>query len=243
MSLHRFVNLLRRRAAHVVVALAAGSALPVTERTTNAGDVEGPQSMKPEQSSMDHHRFDDPERWAKRFDDPARDAWQMPERVISILATEPGHAIADIGAGTGYFAVLIARAQPKSTVFAVDIEQSMVGYLRKRASVEQIENVVAVLGSPESANLPIPVDLALMVDTYHHLSNRVAYFQRLRSSLKPGGRVVIVDHRKDALQGPPAELRLPLEQLVGEMKQAGYHLDARHDILPRQHLLVFRASQ
>ena len=240
MSLHRVVNLLRRLTAHALVALAAGADWQVAEWTIKAAELEGPQSMKPDQSSMDQHRFDDAERWAKRFDDPSRDVWQMPERVIAILAPEPGQAIADIGAGTGYFAVRIARAQPKSTVFAVDIEQSMVGYLRKRASVEELQNVVAVLGSPASANLPIRVDLALMVDTYHHLSNRVVYFQRLRSSLKPGGRVVIVDHRKDALQGPPAELRLTLEQMVEEMKQAGYRLDARHDILPRQHLLVFR---
>jgi ubiquinone/menaquinone biosynthesis C-methylase UbiE len=242
MSLHFFMNSFRRLGTHLVVVLATVAALQGTERT-NAASLEGRQSMNPQQPSMEHFRFDDAERWAKRFDDPARDEWQRPEHVIAILALEPGQAIADIGAGTGYFAVRIARAQPESTVFAVDIEASMVEYLRQRARVEQLQNVVAVQGSAQSANLPAAVDLALIVDTYHHVSDRVAYFRRLRTSLKPNGRVVIVDHRKDVLQGQSADHRLTVEQMVEEMKQAGYRLDTRHDTLPRQNLLVFRSSE
>ncbi len=202
------------------------------------------QPPKPGQPAnpMDH-RFDDPERWAKMFDDPARDAWQMPERVVATLALQPGQSIADIGAGTGYFAVRIAKAQPRATVYGVDIEASMVAHLGKRAVAERLTNVVPVQGSSESPNLPQPVDTALIVDTYHHLPNRVAYFSALRRSLKPGARVAIVDHRKDALEGPGAHFRLTFEQITEEMRQAGYRLDARHDILPRQHFLVFRAAE
>ena len=80
----------------------------------------------------------------------------------------------------------------------------------------------------------------LVVDTYHHLPNRPAYFRDLRKSLKPGGRVAIVDFRKDAPDGPPVHFRFTPQQIQDEMKQAGYQLDVAHDFLPRQHFLIFR---
>src|SRR5262249_56052324 len=78
---------------------------------------------------MHEHRFSDAERWSKIFDDPARDAWQKPREVISALAVAPDAAVADIGSGTGYFAVRLARAAPKGVVYGVDTEPSMVRYL------------------------------------------------------------------------------------------------------------------
>jgi ubiquinone/menaquinone biosynthesis C-methylase UbiE len=189
------------------------------------------------------HRFGNPEAWAKRFDDPARDQWQNPDLVVSILALKPGDSIADIGAGTGYFTVRLAKAQPMATVYGVDIEPDMVDYLRKRASHEGLKNVVGVVGSAESARLPQPVDIALIVDTYHHLPDRLAYFRDLRRSLKDGARVAIVDHRKDVLEGPPAHFRLSLSQIEAEMLQAGYRLSDAHDVLSKQHFLIFQASK
>jgi ubiquinone/menaquinone biosynthesis C-methylase UbiE len=200
-----------------------------------------PPPSKPAQGHMDH-RFDDPERYAKSFDDPQRDAWQMPARVIELLALKPNQSVADVGAGTGYFSMRLARAVPSGTVYAVDIEPAMVGYLRKRAETEHLKNVVTVQAGQASPNLPKPVDLVLIVDTYHHLPNRVAYFRDLRRSLQPGGRVAIIDFRKDSPEGPPVEFRFTAEQIEGELREAGYRVDARHDILPRQHFLVFRAG-
>ena len=104
------------------------------------------------------HRFDDAERWAKSFDDPARDAWQLPDRVVDALAIRSGQIVADVGAGTGYFTVRLARAAALK-VFAVDIEPSMVAYVRKRAAREGIKNVVAVQATSDRTNLPEPVDL------------------------------------------------------------------------------------
>jgi ubiquinone/menaquinone biosynthesis C-methylase UbiE len=188
------------------------------------------------------HRFENPAEWAKRFDDPKRDDWQKPDLVVSLLAAKPGEVVADIGAGTGYFAVRLAKAQPMATVYGVDIEPDMVEYLRKRSSSEGLPNMVGVVGSAESAQLPQPVDLALIVDTYHHLPNRLAYFRDLRRSLKPGARVAIIDHRKDALEGPPAQFRLTLSEIEAEMQVAGYRLVERHDVLSRQHFLIFRPT-
>jgi cyclopropane fatty-acyl-phospholipid synthase-like methyltransferase len=129
---------------------------------------------------------------------------------------------------------------PGVAVFAVDIEPKMVEYLKKRAASEQLTNVTAVLAGASSANLPEPVDVILVVDTYHHLPNRPTYFRDLRKSLKPGGRIAIVDFRKDAPEGPPVHFRFTPQQIQDEMKQAGYQLDASHDFLPRQHFLIFR---
>ena len=195
-----------------------------------------PQTAKP--NHMDH-KFDDPARYAKSFDDPARDAWQLPARVIDALQLKSGMKVADIGAGTGYFSMRLARV-PGVSVFAVDIEPKMVEYLQQRAHKEHAMNVTAVLAGASSPNLPEPVDVILVVDTYHHLPNRPAYFRELRKSLKPGGRIAIVDFRKDAPDGPPVHFRFTPQQIQDEMKQAGYELQSAHDFLPRQHFLIFR---
>ena len=101
---------------------------------------------------------------------------------------------------------------------------------------------VTLQASGTSANLARPVDVVLVVDTYHHLPDRPTYFRELQKSLAPGGRVAIIDFRKDSPDGPPPEFRFEADQIVGEMKQAGYRLDAKHDFLPRQHFLVFRPA-
>jgi ubiquinone/menaquinone biosynthesis C-methylase UbiE len=202
--------------------------------------VTAQQHQPPGKPDHMHHRFDDPERYAKSFDDPARAAWQMPSRVIETLALSPNAAVADIGAGTGYFSVRLAKAAPRGTIYAVDIERSMLEHIRKRAIAEGLKNVVTVQASDARPNLPKPVDLAIVVDTYHHLPNRPVYFRELVKSLTSGGRVAIIDFRKDSPEGPPPEFRFEPDQIIGEMKQAGYRLDNRHDFLPRQHFLVFR---
>jgi ubiquinone/menaquinone biosynthesis C-methylase UbiE len=200
------------------------------------------QQQPPPKPDHMHHRFDDPERYAKSFDDPARDAWQMPDRVIAALALRRDALVADIGAGTGYFSVRLAKAVPGGTVFAADIEHAMLEHLQKRATAEGVKNIVLVHAGAASANLPKPVDAILIVDTYHHLPDRPAYFSQLKKSLAPTGRVAIVDFRKDSPEGPPREFRFEAEQIIGEMTQAGYELETRHEFLPRQHFLIFRAA-
>jgi cyclopropane fatty-acyl-phospholipid synthase-like methyltransferase len=188
------------------------------------------------------HGFSDADRWARVFDDPARDAWQKPDEVVKALRLAPDAAVADIGAGTGYFAVRLARAVPRGRVFAVDIEPDMVRYLRERAQREGLANLVAVQGKPDDARLPEPVDRVLIVDTYHHIDARVAYFARLRGSLKPGAEVAIVDFTLESPVGPPKSARLPAQTVIDEMRRAGYLLAARHEFLPHQYFLVFRPN-
>ena len=204
--------------------------------------VAGQHSQPPGKPDHMDHRFDDPERYAKSFDDPARDAWQMPDRVIAALKLAEDASVADIGAGTGYFSVRLAKVVPRGTVYAVDIESKMLEYVRKRAAGSALTNLVTVQADSVSPKLPKAVDLALVVDTYHHIPNRVDYFKRLATGLTRGGRLAIIDFRKDAPDGPPPEFRFEAAQIVEEMTKAGYRLDADHAFLPRQHFLVFRTG-
>ncbi len=201
------------------------------------------QEHRPVKPDHMEHRFDEPARYAGSFDDPARDSWQMASRVIETLGLTPSASVADIGAGTGFFSVRLARAIPHGTVYAVDIEPAMLEHLRSRASAEQLANIVPVQASSGSPNLPKSVDLALIVNTYHHLPNRATYFSDLRKTLTPVARVAIIDFRKDAPEGPPVDFRFEPAQIVAEMKEANYELDATHEFLPRQHFLVFRPSR
>jgi ubiquinone/menaquinone biosynthesis C-methylase UbiE len=188
------------------------------------------------------HRFNDAAEYAKRFDDPARDEWQMPGRVLDALKIAPGQVVADIGAGTGYFAVRLAKLPAAPKVYAVDVEASMVEHLTHRAMHEGLQNVVAVKADANGTNLPEPADVALLVDVFHHLPNRPAYFTALKALLKPGARLAIVDFRKGSPEGPPEHFRFTPEQISAELAQAGFALVESHDFLPRQHFLIYQAK-
>ena len=187
------------------------------------------------------HSFGDAEKWSHVFDDPERDAWQKPHQVIQALGLKPDAAVADIGAGTGYFAARLAYMLPKGTVYAVDIEPDMVRYLGERAKREKLANLKPVTGRANDAALPAQVDLALFVDVYHHIEDRERYFRSLAASLKPGGRVAVIDFRLDSPSGPPQSARVAPERVKAELAGAGYVLAEEHGFLPRQYFIVFKA--
>ena len=194
------------------------------------------------QAQMPHdhqHPFSDAERWTRVFDDPKRDAWQKPQEVIEALALKPNAVAADIGAGTGYFSMRFARALPRGKVYAVDLEPDMVKHLAARAKREHLANVVAVQAAMDDARLPEKVDLARFVDTYHHIDDRRRYFARLKESLKPGGRVAIIDFTLDSETGPPPRARVSPERVKSELAAAGYKLADEHTFLENQYFLVF----
>lgn len=185
------------------------------------------------------HRFEHAESWAPRFEDPARDAWQKPEEVIAALALPPDSKVADVGSATGYFAVRLARALPQGHVYGVDVEPDMQRYLTERARREGLDNLTAVLGEASTPKLPAPVDLVLVVDTYHHISERTEYFRKLLGSLTPRGRVAIIDFRKGQPMGPPEQHRLEPSQVRQELEAAGYRFVEEHGFLPNQYFLLF----
>jgi predicted methyltransferase len=185
------------------------------------------------------HAFSGADHWAQVFDDPARDRWQKPDEVIAALALKPDSVVADIGAGTGYFAMRLAPKVPQGRVFAVDVEADMVKYVGQRARKANLDNVTAVLAAPDDPKLPAKVEVALLVDTYHHIGNREDYFRRLAHALKPSGRVAVIDFTMESPVGPPASGRLAPTVVKAEMQRAGYRLVAEHAFLPNQYFLVF----
>ena len=185
------------------------------------------------------------------FDSAYRIAWRSGVSVRKV--TPPSRAGLEIGLrayrrctqprrlGRG-FSVRIAKSEAAPKVYAADIEPSMVRYLRERAAKEGLNNVTAVQAAADQPNLPEPVDLILIVDTYHHIGDRETYFRKLAKSIRPGGRVAIIDFKPDSPEGPPKEFRFPLEKFKSEMGKAGYKLAAQHNFLPRQQFLMFEVA-
>jgi predicted methyltransferase len=186
------------------------------------------------------HSFGGAAEWAKVFDDPKRDAWQKPHEVIQALGLDADAIVADIGAGTGYFATRLAHMLPKGRVYAVDTEPDMVKHLKERAKRDGLGNLSAIDGAPNDPRLPQKADVVLLVDVYHHIAERERYFSKLAGYLKPGGRVAIIDFRMDSPDGPPKAARLEPERVKAELKRAGYELVQEHGFLPKQFFLVFR---
>jgi predicted methyltransferase len=118
-----------------------------------------------------------------------------------------------------------------------------VKYLAERAKRDGLANVTAVAGKPDDPKLPAKVDLVMMVDVYHHVADRRQYFGKIRNSLKPGGRVAIIDYKMDSTIGPPASERITPDAVKAELRAAGYALVKEHDFLPNQYFLIFRAAK
>lgn len=188
------------------------------------------------------HRFEHAEQWAKTFDDPARDAWQEPAEVVARLELRAGMTVADVGAGTGYFVPYLSRAVgPQGRVLALDVEPDMVRYLRERAAREALLNVQARVVAVDDPGLASgSVDRILVVDTWHHIPDRVAYAKKLGDALSPGGALAIVDFAMDAKHGPPPQHRLPPEEVVKELTRAGLTATIATEDLPEQYIVVGR---
>lgn len=195
------------------------------------------------QSPHSHdHSFSGAAHWAKIFDDPKRDAWQKPHEVIQALQLKPDAVVADIGSGTGYFSARFAHMVPQGRVYGLDTEPDMVKYLADRAKREGLKNISAVQARPGDPRLPEKADVVILVDVYHHVENREQYFRQLQASLKPGGRLAIIDFKMDSPEGPPKAARIAPEQVKAELQRAGYLLAEEHGFLPNQYFLVFRPA-
>lgn len=193
------------------------------------------------QSPHSHdHSFSGAARWAKIFDDPKRDAWQKPHEVIQALKLKPDAVVADIGSGTGYFSARFAQMVPQGRIFGLDTEPDMVKYLADRAKRESLKNVTAVQAGPGDPRLPEKADLVILVDVYHHVEHREQYFRQMQASLKPGGRLAIIDFKMDSPVGPPKAARIAPEQVKSELQRAGYTLAEEHGFLPHQYFLIFQ---
>lgn len=184
-----------------------------------------------------HKDFSNAHHWSSKFDDKKRDLWQKPEQVIDALALRGDERIADLGAGTGYFAWRLAEKLKNGEVYALDSQPDMVQFLKELASKRGLNNLKVELVDSQQPKLPEKIDLVLIVNTYHHLDYRTAYFERLKSQLPNQAKVVIVDFKPESPEGPPIKMRISKEKALDEMGRAGFTLEKSFD-LPRQYGLI-----
>jgi arsenite methyltransferase len=176
-----------------------------------------------------------------------RDDFQMPDKVMEALTLKPGERVADIGAGSGYFTIRVAKAVgPTGIVWAIDIRKEMIDYIAKRVEEEKLENVRPMLVFDDDPQLPEgKVDTILMVDTWHYI-RKPEYAKKLRAGLAPGGRVVIIDYRPKPFEerpwGPPPEQQTSREELDGHFAQAGLKPVKEHTFLPEQYFVEYQAE-
>ena len=177
---------------------------------------------------------------------PSRAGWQLPDRVIEVLGIEAGDRIADLGAGNGYFVDYFSAALgPGGKLYAVDVDAEAVASLAAKIRQQGVPNVEVIEASTTDARLPDgEIDLVFLCNVYHHIDDQVAYFDRLRTDLSPGGRVAVVEGRSRgwAKWVSPAGHATARDELVAEMEQAGYRLEESYDFLPIQNLLIFRPT-
>lgn len=197
---------------------------------------------KPGHAASEHMHKADFEKLVARFEDPERVHWQKPEKVIELLGPLAGRTVADIGAGTGYFAFPIAKQADK--VIAIDIDERFIHYMDRRKQTEKAAaNVETRLTAPDAAGLKTAeADVVLVVNTYHHIDERTKYLRKLKTGLRKDGTLVIVDFKKEKTpNGPPLELRLTEAQVESELTAAGFSvLSTDRAMLPEQYIIRAR---
>lgn len=174
---------------------------------------------------------------------PEREQEEEPDKALGALEIAKGSTVADIGAGVGFFTWRLADVVgPGGKVYANDIQPEMIQMLKKNIRDRSLTNVEPVLGKIDDPKLPKgAIDLALLVDVYHEFSEPQKMLDRIRESLKPDGRLVLLEYRKEDPKVPiRPEHKMTVAEVKAEVEPEGYRLDKVLEILPRQHILIFR---
>ena len=160
---------------------------------------------------------------------------------MDALLIAEGSAVADIGAGGGWFTIRLARrVGPNGKVYAEDVQKEMIEAIKRRVSRADLKNVVTVVGTHTDARLPAPVDAALIVDSFHEMEQPVVMLRSIATRLKPNGRIGIIEFTKKGLgPGPAMEERVDPERVVRDAAAAGLRLHAHETFLRYQYMLVF----
>ena len=183
---------------------------------------------------------------ASWLDRPNREATQKPEHVLDVLAIQEGQTVADVGCGSGYFTVRLARrVGPRGRVIATDLQPEMLELLKKKLDAAKITNVTSVLVTAENAKLPRgEVDLVLLVDVYHELPNPPATLAQIKRALSPEGRLGLVEYRaEDPKVAIKPEHKTTLAQLKRELGANGFVFVSSEESLPEQRIVVFKGQR
>jgi len=173
---------------------------------------------------------------------PDRDAWQRPDQIMDALRIGDGSKVADLGAGSGWFTIRLARrVGPNGVVYAEDIQRQMFEAISRRVARENLSKVVKpVLGEPHDPKLPGKVDAVLIVEAYHEMDQPVVLLRNVARYLEPKGRIGIVEFtREGGGPGPAMEVRVDPERVIRDAEAAGLALESREHFLPYQYMLVF----
>jgi ubiquinone/menaquinone biosynthesis C-methylase UbiE len=184
----------------------------------------------------------DSKAYISMLENPERDAEQKPDEVIKVLGIKEGETIADVGAGSGYFAFRFSHHVGESgRVYAVDINNEMILFMNRRIRDLKLKNVVTVLSAPDDPLLmDSSIDRFFICNTWHHIENKTHYLALMKKMLRPGGQVIIVDYQKKELPvGPPPEMKIAREDVLRQMESNGFKLAKEHQFLPYQYFLVF----
>jgi len=176
------------------------------------------------------------------LDRAERDQEEDPDRAIDVLKLQKGAAVADIGAGSGYITEKLSKkVGPMGKVYATDIQQGMIDLLSKRIAKRKLANVTPILSTQDDPRLPVEsIDLALMVDVYHELSQPQLVLRHIKAALKPGGRLVLLEYRKEDPNIPiRPEHKMSVAEAKLEVEAEGFKLTTTNEDLPRQHILIF----
>ena len=177
--------------------------------------------------------------WLERTE---REFEEAPDKALEALGTLTGLTVADVGAGSGYFTVrLSARVGTNGRVYANDLQPEMLKMLAARLARENVRNVTLVHGDVDDVKLPpAAIDLMLMVDVYHECSEPQKMLRTIRTALKPGGRLVLLEYRKEDPEVPIRfEHKMSIAEAKMELESEGFTLSRVDDRLPRQHILIF----
>ena len=187
--------------------------------------------------------FENVELFLEIFDGPARDAWQKPGAVIKSFNLTDTAVVVEIGSGTGYFAVRLASLIPNGKVICFDRALPMVTYLTHRAQELGLVTIDSrKTNSDGTVEFKEKADLIFSVDVYHHLENRITYFSNLKDNLKRNGVLVIIDRNREEAVGQPTGHQLAKDEVIAEMKNAGFELVSDFDfLLPVQYHLTFKS--
>lgn len=223
-----------RLAALCTVLALAGSVLAAAQQVASAPGVH-PLSGRRYAQTMSYLGAD----WLDRNE---RVQEEEPDVALDALGLKAGSTVADVGAGSGYMTIRMAkRVGPAGKVYANDIQPQMLSLLRQRLEREKIANVDLVLGTYDDPRLPAnAIDLILLVDVYHEFSEPQAMLRRMRESLKPGGRLVLLEYRKEDPSIPiRPDHKMSVAEAKTEVEAEGFTLTNVDERLPRQHILIF----
>jgi ubiquinone/menaquinone biosynthesis C-methylase UbiE len=193
------------------------------------------------QQRQQHGKLFPPENLGQ-LEGPDRDVWQRPEQVMDALNIAEGSVVADLGAASGWFTIRLARrVGPNGRVYAEDIQPQMIEVIKRRLPRENLDNVIARLGTAEDPGLPVgALDAVLIVDAFHEMEQPVPLLRNAARALKPDGRIGIVEFTKaGGGPGPPMDERVDPERVIRQASEAGLRLIAQPDILRYQYMLVF----